>query len=148
PVVKAAMEEKAAQGLDYAAQGREYAAEKAPVVRAALEEKVNEIRGIEPEPEPKKGGKLKKLFFVGVLAGAGTFVYKMLRGQDSAQANWQSSYVPAPAPSSASGAAGQGQDDEGAAAPGEAMSESQNAPKKDTDPEDPAEVIDLDSRQN
>lgn len=124
-----------------AAQGREYAAEKAPVVKAAAREKVNELRGIEPEPE-KKGGKLKKVLFLGVLAGLGAILYKKLAGDNNSQANWQSSYVPAPAPAASSTAAAE--DDQAAAAPGEAIADSTDKPKSDTTPDDPAEVVNLD----
>jgi hypothetical protein len=94
--------EKAAPLL---AEARANAAEKAAVAAALASEraaegrdlaaaKVNELRGVEPEP---KGGKLKKLLLVTGLLAVGGFVFSKLKGKQDAEANWQSTYVP-PAP--------------------------------------------------
>lgn len=94
--------EKAAPLL---AEARANAAEKAAVAAALASEraaegrdlaaaKVNELRGVEPEP---KGGKLKKLLLVTGLLALGGFVFSKLKGKQDAEANWQSTYVP-PAP--------------------------------------------------
>ncbi|WP_067430161.1 sunset domain-containing protein [Nocardioides jensenii] len=129
------------------AEGRALATEKAITGRDAAVAKVNELRGIEPEPQ-KKGGKLKKLVLVGVLAGVGGLVFKKLRGGQGAGDNWQSSYVPAPPPSpaqkTAAGApADRAEDDAAAATPDEALADAADAPHADTTPDNPAEVVDL-----
>jgi hypothetical protein len=138
------------------AEGRERAAEKAAEGRIAAAAKVNELRGI--EPEPKKGGKLKKVLFLGVLAGIGGFVYKKFLGGSGGGDNWQSSYVPAPAPAASTpsapaasaGATGQAertQDDAAAASPDEALADASEHPVADTTPDNPAQVVDLDDKR-
>jgi len=94
--------EKAAPLL---AEARANAAEKAAVAAALASEraaegrdlaaaKVDELRGVEPEP---KGGRLKKLLLLGGLLAIGGVVLNKLKGKQDAEANWQSTYVP-PAP--------------------------------------------------
>ncbi|KRF20364.1 sunset domain-containing protein [Nocardioides sp. Soil796] len=135
--------EKAAPLL---AEGRALATERALAGRDATVAKVNELRGIEPEP---KGGKLKKLLFFGVLVALGGVLVKKLRGTQGPGDNWQSTYTPAPAPSAAKptekpGApAERAEDDQAAATPDEAISDAVESPHPDTTPDDPAEVVDL-----
>ncbi len=108
------------------------------------------------EAEPKKGGKLKKLLLLGALTGLGAFVLKKLKG-DSEAAHWQKSYTPTPAPSSTpsstpsaatppAGAQDEAaQDDLGAASPDEAISDASDEPHPDTTPDEPLEVVEIDS---
>lgn len=136
------------------------AAERAAEGRDLATAKVNELRGIEPEP---KGGKLKKFLLVGALLAIGGAVFSKLRAkQDDA---WQSTYVPpappapkpATPPSPAAPAAGAAPtaddvvtadppavDDAGGGAPGEAISDSVEEAHEATTPDEPAEVIDID----
>ena len=55
--------------------------------------KVDELRGVEPEPQ---GSKLKKLLLVTGLLAIGGFVFSKLKGKQDAEANWQSTYVARP----------------------------------------------------
>ena len=73
------------------------AAEKAATSRDVAAAKVNELRGVEPEPQ---GGRLKKLLVLSGLLALGGLVFSKLRSKQDAEANWQSSYVP-PAPPAA-----------------------------------------------
>ena len=73
------------------------AAEKAATSRDVAAAKVNELRGVEPEPQ---GGRLKKLLVLTGLLALGGLVFSKLRSKQDAEANWQSSYVP-PAPPAA-----------------------------------------------
>jgi hypothetical protein len=73
------------------------AAEKAASGRDVATAKVNELRGVEPEPQ---GGRLKKLLVLTGLLALGGVVFNKLRSKQDAEANWQSSYVP-PAPPAA-----------------------------------------------
>ena len=70
------------------------ASERAAEGRDLAAAKVNELRGVEPEPQ---GGKLKKLLLVTGLLALGGFVFSKLKAKQDAEANWQSTYVP-PAP--------------------------------------------------
>lgn len=164
---KARAAEKAAAGATLASAGAAVAAEKAQVGRDLAAAKVNELRGVEPEP---KGGKLKKLLLVGALAAIGGVLFSKLRSKDES-ANWQTSYNPPapPTPSgagSASGTVGDAtiptekaspaatpgatggatatSDDIGGGDPGEALSDSAEQPHPATTPDSPAEVIDVD----
>lgn len=86
--------EARATAADKASVGAALAAERAAASRDLAAAKVNELRGIEPEP---KGGKLKKaLLLGGLLAIVGVVVNKLRARQDDS-AHWQSTYVP-PAP--------------------------------------------------
>jgi hypothetical protein len=86
--------EARATAADKAAVGAALAAEKAAASRELATAKVNELRGIEPEPE---GGRLKKFLLLGGLLALGGVVFSKLRARKDADANWQSTYVP-PAP--------------------------------------------------
>lgn len=157
----------AALAAEKAAAASAYAAEKAPVVAALAAEKAaegrdlavakaNELRGIEPEPE--KGGRLKKLLLVTGLLAIGGLVFSRLRG--SGQDSWQSSYTPTPTPprsttapttgahagtAGAAGAAGAAAtDDIGGGTPGEAVADAVEEPHRATTPDDPATIIDVD----
>ncbi|MBC2932162.1 hypothetical protein [Nocardioides sp. zg-1228] len=163
-----------------AAAAATLAAERAAEGRDLAIAKVNELRGVEPEP---KGGKLKKLLLVSGLLAVGGLVFSKLRAKKDADANWQSTYVP-PAPpkpasttmasppptpaSPASTSAAPGgdpltdplpddvtaddvvtaeppaTDDVGGGAPGEAISDSVEEAHSPSDPDSPAEVIDID----
>ena len=91
--------------------------------------------------EKKKGSKLKKLALFAALAGAVGFVAKKLQSGGQSD-NWQSSYVPTPAPAPAGPTA---TDDAGAAAPDEALSDAADEPQPVTTPDEPAEVVDLET---
>ena len=92
--------------------------------------------------EKKKGSKLRKLAIFAALAGAAGFVAKKLQSGGQS-ANWQSSYVPTPAP--AAGPGPSATDDAGAAAPDEAISDAADEPQPVTTPDEPAEVVDLET---
>jgi hypothetical protein len=171
---KVAAAEKAAEAKVAAAEGRKVATEKARRGRRRTAVKVAAFKAAEPGnrvsavagAEPKKGGKLKKLFIVGALAGLGAFVFKKLKG--GGDDSWQSSYTPAPAPtarpsaapvnaadneaSPAPGSTGPTaddlageHDDLGAASPDEALADAAEHPHRDTTPDDPLEVVELDA---
>lgn len=164
-----------ARATEAAALGAGLAAEKASAGRDLAAARLAQVKA---EPEPRKGGKLKKLLLLGGLAAVGGVVYSKLREQSSATGNWQSSYVPTPAPAAsagtpteAPGAAMGSRTSEGAspadgladplndplpgdasvedpagAAPGEAASDSHEAPHAVTTPDDPAEVVDVEGQ--
>ena len=132
----AALVDAREQAAPLVAAGAERAADVAAQAKEAADARVAQLRGEEPK---KKGGKLRKLAIFAALAGAVGFVAKKLQGGGQS-ANWQSSYVPTPAPSPASTA-----DDAGAAGPDEALSDAADEPQPVTTPDEPAEVIDLDT---
>lgn len=115
------------------ASGAAKAGEVAAQAKEAADARVAQLRG---EEKKKKGSKLKKLAIFAALAGAVGFVAKKLQGGGQAD-NWQSSYVPTPAPAPA--------DDAGAAGPDEALSDAADEPHAASTPDEPAEVIDLDT---
>jgi hypothetical protein len=119
------------------ATGAAKAADVAAQAKEAADARVAQLRG--EEPKKKKGGKLKKLAFFAALAGAVGFVAKKLQAGGQAD-NWQSSYVPSPAPAPAKHA-----DDAGAAGPDEALSDAANEPHAASTPDQPAEVVDLET---
>ena len=118
------------------ASGAAKAAEVAAQAKEAADARVAQLRGEEPK---KKGSKLRKLAFFAALAGVVGFVAKKLQAGGQAD-NWQTSYVPSPAPSSAKPA-----DDAGAAGPDEALSDAADEPHATSTPDEPAEVVDLES---
>jgi hypothetical protein len=120
------------------AAGAERASDVAAQAKEAADARVAQVRG---EDTKKKGGKLRKLAIFAVLAGAAGFVAKKLQGGGQ-DANWQSSYVPTPAPTPSS--APQANDDAGAG-PDEALSDAADEPQPVTTPDEPAEVVDLES---
>jgi hypothetical protein len=157
------MEEGKTRAAEAATAGAAIAAAKAHAGREMAATKVNELRGVEPEPEG--GGKLKKLLVVTGLLAIGGVIFSKLRSKDES-ANWQSSYTPAPppkptvgdatiptekaspaaTPGSASASAGTGStsDDIGGGDPGEALSDLAEEPHPATTPEAPAEVVEID----
>jgi hypothetical protein len=139
--------DKAAIGASIAADkasiGASIAAEKAAQARDLAAAKVAQVKG---EPEPKRGGKLKKLLLFTGLAALGGFVYNKLRGGANAD-NWQSSYVPSPAPARPApthAAPIAESDDPGGSSPDEILSDEADEPREATTPDDPAEVVTLD----
>lgn len=94
--------EARATAADKASVGASLAAEKAAASREIAAAKVNELRGVEPEP---KGGKLKKVLLLGGLLALGGFIFSKLKGKQDDGANWQSTYVPPAPPKPASPAA-------------------------------------------
>jgi hypothetical protein len=86
--------EARANAADKAAVAAALASERAAEGRDLAAAKVNELRGVEPEPE---GGKLKKFLLLTGLLAVGAFVFSKLKSKQDAEANWQSTYVP-PAP--------------------------------------------------
>jgi hypothetical protein len=134
----AALADARDQAAPLVAAGAERAADVATQAKEAADARVAQLRG----EEKKKGGKLRKFAIFAALAGAAGFIAKKLQGGGQS-ANWQSSYVPTPAPE-----AGQGPstpDDAGAAAPGEAISDAADEPQPVTTPDEPAEVVDLET---
>ena len=129
------------------AAGAAAAGEKAAAARVLADSKVAEIKG----EQPKKKGKLKRVLFLGLLAGGAAVVAKKLKGESTSD-NWQSTYVPTPAPSAPStpAAAASGShkaeapvEDAGGASPDEALSDEADAPHPVTTPDQPAEVVDV-----
>jgi hypothetical protein len=129
------------------ASGAALAGEKASAAKALADAKVARLKG---EPEPKKGGKLKKFVLFAGIAGAVAFVAKKLQGGSGASDNWQSSYVPTPPPASVPNppspaeAAAPASDDPGGSSPDEALADAAEAPHPVTTPDEPAEVIEID----
>jgi hypothetical protein len=122
-----------AQGAAKASELAAQASEKAAQAKEAADAQVANLRG----EEKKKGSKLKKVAIFAAIAGAIGFVARKI--QTSGQSdNWQSSYVPTPAPAPAA-------DDAGAAGPDEALSDAADEPHAVTTPDDPAEVVDLET---
>jgi hypothetical protein len=120
------------------AQGAAKAGELAAQAKEAADAQVAHLRG---EPQKKKGSKLKKVALFAAIAGAIGFVAKKLQGGGQSD-NWQSSYVPTPAPAPAPSSP---RDDAGAAGPDEAISDAADEPQPVTTPDEPAEVIDLET---
>jgi hypothetical protein len=131
----AALADARDQAAPLVAQGASKAGELAAQAKEAADAQVAQLRG----EEKKKGSKLKKVAIFAAIAGAIGFVAKKLQG-GGANDNWQSSYVPTPAPSPSPS-----RDDAGAAGPDEAISDAADEPQPVTTPDDPAEVVDLDT---
>jgi hypothetical protein len=123
------------------AAGAAKAGAAAASAKEAADARVAQLRG---EPEKKKGSKLKKLALFAALAGVVGFVAKKLQGGGQSD-NWQSSYVPTPAPAPAPTTSTKPANDAGAAGPDEALADEAVEPKTPTTPDQPAEVVDLDT---
>jgi hypothetical protein len=130
------------------ATGAAIAGEKAAAAKTAADSKVAQLKG---EPEPKKGGKLKRFVLFAAVAGAVAFVAKKLQGSDSAADNWQSSYVPTPPPPAPApvptdagvDTAAPATDDTGGSSPDEALADAAETPHPVSTPDDPAQVVDV-----
>ena len=137
--------EAAAQAKEKAvplvAAGAAKASEAAAQAKQAADAKVSQLKG--EEETKKKGGKLKKLALFAALAGVVGFVARKLQSGGQSD-NWQSSYVPTPAPAPTPTPA-RPADDAGAAGPDEALSDAADEPQPVTTPDEPAEVIDLET---
>jgi hypothetical protein len=130
----AALSDARDSAAPYVAQAAAKASELADQAKEAADAKVASVKG----EEKKKGSKLKKVAIFAAIAGVIGFVARKI--QTSGQGdNWQSSYVPTPAPAPTTA------DDAGAAGPDEALSDAADEPHAVTTPDDPAEVVDLDS---
>ncbi|MGN0063755.1 MAG: hypothetical protein ACI379_05890 [Nocardioides sp.] len=125
--------------------------------------KADEVLHADEAPK-KKGGKLKKFLLVSILAAVGGVIFSKARAKKAQDANWQASYTPTPAPTTtpkpapvaaepaapAAAAASdapaepEASDDEGGAGPAESISDAVEEPHEATDPDAPAEVIDVD----
>jgi hypothetical protein len=132
----AALADAREQAAPLVAQGASKAGDLAAQAKEAADAQVAQLRG----EEKKKGGKLKKVAIFAAIAGAIGFVAKKLQGGGQND-NWQSSYVPTPAPAPAPSS----RDDAGAAGPDEAISDAADEPRPVTTPDDPAEVVDLET---
>jgi X-X-X-Leu-X-X-Gly heptad repeat protein len=125
--------EGAAKASEKASELAAKASELADQAKEAAEAQVANVRG----EEKKKGSKLKKFAIFAAIAGVIGVVARKI--QTSGQSdNWQSSYVPTPAPAPTT-------NDAGAAGPDEALSDAADEPHAVTTPDDPAEVVDLES---
>lgn len=154
--------QKAKQGQKLAKQkakeGRRLAEVKAAAfTEAPAGEKISAFRAAEPK---RKGTKVKKLLLLGGLIAIGTVIVKRLMGAPS-RTNWQSTYSPPPAPkpsgeTSVAAAPAEtsaapapetapASDDAGGASPDEALSDAAAEPHPDTTPDEPAEVVELQS---
>lgn len=142
----AALADAREQAAPVVASGAAKASELAAQAKEAADAHVAQLRG---EEKKKKGSKLKKVAIFAALAGAVGFIAKKLQGGGQSD-NWQSSYVPTPAPAPSAPSAPKApssptQDDAGAAGPDEAMSDAAAEPSPVTTPDEPAEVVDLDT---
>jgi hypothetical protein len=133
----AALADARDQAAPLVAAGAVRAGDVATQAKEAADAQVAKLRG-EEETKKKKGSKLRKLALFAALAGAAGFIAKKLQSGGQS-ANWQSSYVPTPAPAPAT------TDDAGAAAPDEAISDAADEPQPVTTPDEPAEVVDLET---
>ena len=70
-------------------------------------------------------------------------MFSKLRGDKDSEA-WQSSYTPTPAPAPTHRAAGE--EDGAGASPDEAIADAAESPRPATDPDRPAEVVDVDKK--
>jgi hypothetical protein len=170
---KKAAKQAAKNGRKKAEAARQAAGERAEVQRERAAVKIaafqdassgNKVSAFK-DAEPKKGGKFKKFLLLSALAGVGALVFKKLKGDDEA-AHWQKSYTPTPAPSTTSNPVGSGglsaaaadaagtdagaptpdaHDDLGAASPDEALADSVEQPHEDTTPDQPLEVVEIDT---
>ncbi|CUR54646.1 conserved hypothetical protein [metagenome] len=143
------------------AQGRAMASEKAALGAAMVADaaasgkdlataQVAKVADLKPEPEKKKGGKLKKVLIITGVAGLAAFAYKKLTASDD---SWQSAYTPTPPPAPAKPAAPAAAaapvadeptaDDAAAASPDEALADAVEEPHEVTTPDDPAEVVEI-----
>jgi hypothetical protein len=144
----AALADAREQAAPVVASGAARAAELAAQAKEAADAQVAQLRG-QAQPEEKQGGKLKKVALFAALAAAVGFVAKRLQGGGQSD-NWQSSYVPTPAPAAtpaapAATSAPTVNHDAGAAGPDEALSDAADEPRPVTTPDDPAEVVDLET---
>jgi len=130
----AALSEARDQAAPYVAEAAAKASELADQAKEAADAQVANLRG----EEKKKGSKLKKVAIFAAIAGVIGVVARKI--QTSGQGdNWQSAYVPTPAPAPTT------TDDAGAAGLDEALSDAADEPHEVTTPDDPAEVVDLES---
>jgi hypothetical protein len=134
----AALADAREQAAPLVAAGAARAGDVAAQAKEAADARVAQLHGEEETTKKKKGSKLRKLAIFVALAGAAGFIAKKLQGGGQS-ANWQSSYVPTPAPAPAT------TDDAGAAAPDEAISDAADEPQPVTTPDEPAEVVDLET---
>lgn len=125
----------AAVAAEKASVGASLAAEKAAHGRDLAAAKVAQLQG---KPQPKKGGKLKKLLLLGGLAAAAGVLFKKLTGGQPTD-NWQSSYVPTPAPVPVREA-----DDSTGASPDEAVADATDVPHPVSTPDEPVETVIID----
>ncbi len=132
----------------------------APVAEEAKRRGSLAAAALKGEPVQKKSGKKKYVVLI-VLAGAGAFVFKKLKGGDES-ANWQTSYTPKPTPaappappSPAAPMAGSHAADTAAdsaptsvgdltgANPGETLADATEEPHPASTPDAPAEDVDV-----
>lgn len=100
------------------------------------------LRG-EVAPAPKKKHRLRRFVLLLGLAGVGALVAKMLSDRKASTA-WQSSYQPAPTtPPPAPAPAPTATDDPAASSPGEAIADSAETPHQPSDPDAPADEVDV-----
>jgi F0F1-type ATP synthase membrane subunit b/b' len=130
----AALADARDQAAPYVAQAAAKASELADHAKEAADAQVANLQG----EEKKKGSKLKKVAFFAAIAGIVAVVARKLQSSGQGD-NWQSSYVPTPAPAPTT------TDDAGAAGPDEALSDAADQPHEVSTPDDPAEVVDLES---
>jgi hypothetical protein len=136
----AALADAREQAAPLVAAGAARAGDVAAQAKEAADARVAQLHG-EETTKKKKGSKLRKLAIFVALAGAAGFIARKLQGGGQS-ANWQSSYVPTPAPAPSTPSV---TDDAGAAAPDEAISDAADEPQPVTTPDEPAEVIDLET---
>jgi hypothetical protein len=126
--------QSAAKASELAAQASEMATEKAAQAKEAADAQVANLRG----DDKKKGSKLRKAAIFAAIAGVIAVVARKIQNSGKSD-NWQSSYVPTPAPAPTTA------NDAGAAGPDEALSDAAEEPHAVSTPDNPAEVVDLDS---
>lgn len=131
-----------ARAAEAALEARTAAATRTATLRSDLDEAI----GLDGRlgGEPKKRSRTKGLLLVGAAAGIGVLASRRLKGGGVEQAPWESATPAAPAPVPAQRPA----DDVAAADPTEAVADAAEGPHAATTPDQPAEVVDLDTRSD
>jgi hypothetical protein len=138
-------------------QGQKMARKKRKHLEASLATSLPEplVERLPIQSQRRKRRRLRTVLLLGGLAAAGVVVARKLM-DSRAEAGWQSTYEPRPSSTPPSGipTGGPAQEaavppttssgDAGAASPGEAMSDQAEHAHRDTDPDDPAYVEQLD----
>jgi vacuolar-type H+-ATPase subunit H len=130
----AALADAREQAAPYVAEAAAKASELAEQAKEAADAQVANLRG----EEKKKGSKLKRVAIFAAIAGVIGVVARKIQTSGKSD-NWQSSYVPTPAPAPTTA------NDAGAAGPDEALSDAAEEPHAVSTPDNPAEVVDLES---
>lgn len=165
PTVDATIHDLSERATPILEQGQEMAKKKRKQLQASLADLEASLADNLPEPvverlpiesPRRKRRKLRTLLLVGGLGTAGVLVARKLM-ESRSTSGWQAAYTPPPSPTGDLPKSGpatdtnvpptSSADDRGAASIGEALSDSDEHPHRDTTPEDPAYVEELDGSQ-